>query len=51
MGFFSVNKEVFPIGISLCGRIRGPRSDGKSNLLIRFALSIKLNPNMSLSGL
>src|SRR6266702_4132440 len=33
MGFFSVNKEVFPIGISLCGPIRGTRSDGKLNLI------------------
>jgi len=33
MGVFS-DKEVFPIGISLCGPIRGTRSDGKLNLLI-----------------
>ena len=34
MGIFSVNKEVFPIGISLYGPIRGTRSDGKLNLII-----------------
>src|SRR6266436_6285094 len=39
MGFFSVNKEVFPIGISLCVRIRGTRSDGKLNLIYIFILA------------
>jgi len=34
MGFFSINKEVFPIGICLRGPIRGTRSDGKLNLLL-----------------
>jgi len=34
MGFFSVNKEVFPIGICLRGPIRGTKSDGKLNLLL-----------------
>jgi hypothetical protein len=33
MGFFSV-RRFFPIGISLCGPIRGTRSDGKLNLII-----------------
>ena len=34
MGFFSVNKEVLPIGISLRVPI-GTRSDGKLNLIFR----------------
>jgi len=43
MGFFSVNKEVFPIGISLCGPIRGTKSDGKLNLLIyTLLINIKI---------
>ena len=33
MGFFSVNKEVLPIGISLRVPI-GTRSDGKLNLVV-----------------
>jgi len=38
MGFFSVNKEVFPIGICLRGPIRGTGSDGKLNLLLNLPL-------------
>jgi len=49
MGFFSINKEVFPIGICLRGPIRGTRLDGKLNLLlllIRSLLNRKaLGPN------
>ena len=40
MGFFSVNKEVFPIGISLCVRIRGTRSDGKLNLIYNYSFQL-----------
>jgi len=36
MGFFSINKEVFPIGICLRGPIRGTGSDGKLNLLLIY---------------
>jgi len=42
MGFFSVNKEVFPIGICLRGPIRGTRLDGKLNLLLLINLEIGL---------
>ena len=38
MGFFSVNKEVLPIGISLRVPI-GTRSDGKLNLVLYINLS------------
>jgi len=34
MGFFSINKEVFPIGICLRGLIKGTGSDSKLNLLL-----------------
>jgi len=38
-----LNKEVFPIGISLCVRIRGTRLDSKSNLLISIITNILTN--------
>ena len=44
MGFFSVNIEVFPIGISLRVRIRGTRSDGKLNLIIITLLGVTIVP-------
>jgi len=40
MGFFSINKEVFSIGISLYRPIRGTKSDGKLNLLIIVRYSV-----------
>jgi len=36
MGFFSINKEVFSIEISLYGPIKEIKSDGKLNLLIYY---------------
>ena len=53
MGFFSVNKEVFPIGICLRGPIRGTGSDGKLNLLlllIRF-IAVSIIGNLNVSGI
>jgi len=41
MGFFFINKEVFPIGISLYKLIRGTKSDSKLNLLlINFIINL-----------
>jgi len=34
MGFFSINKEVFPIGINIRRPIRETKSDSKLNLLL-----------------
>jgi len=43
MGFFSINKEVFPIGIYLRGPIRGTGLDGKLNLLLFKELILEKN--------
>jgi len=37
-----LSKEVFPIGISLCGPIRGTRSDGKLNLIYKYKYNIAI---------
>ena len=41
-----LNKEVFPIGISLCGPIRETRSDGKLNLIYLKALRYRFRWNI-----
>ena len=38
IGLFSINKEVFPIGICLYGPIKGTKLNSKLNLLIRLVI-------------
>jgi len=50
MGFFSVNKEVFPIGICLRGPIKGTRLDSKLNLLLYIHLLKYIKNGINIEG-